>query len=136
MASIFSKIINGEIPSYKIAEDENNYAFLDINPLATGHTLVVPRKEVDYLFDLDEESYINLFEFTKKVSAAIERVITCKRLGMVVYGLDVPHAHVHLIPLQGKGNEINFSNPKVKLTPDQFTEIASKINSEFNRINT
>ncbi len=135
MASIFSKIINGEIPSYKIAEDENNYAFLDINPLAIGHTLVVPREEVDYLFDLDEESYNKLFEFTKKVSGAIERVISCKRLGVVVYGLDIPHAHLHLIPLQGTGNEINFSNPKVKLTQDQFIEIASKINSEFIKIN-
>ena len=135
MASIFSKIINAEIPSYKIAEDENNYAFLDINPLAIGHTLVVPKKEVDYLFDLDTESYNKLFEFTKKVSEAIEKVITCKRLGVVVYGLDVPHAHVHLIPLQGTGNEINFSNPKVKLTQDQFLEIASKINSEFYKKN-
>jgi len=135
MAGIFTKIINGEIPSYKIAEDENNYAFLDINPLAVGHTLVIPRKEVDYLFDLDEGSYKKLFEFTKKVSKAIEKVITCKRLGVVVYGLDVPHAHIHLIPLQGTGNEINFSNPKVKLSQDQFIEIAKKINSEFMKIN-
>lgn len=135
MASIFTKIIDGEIPSYKIAEDENNYAFLDINPLATGHTLVIPRKEVDYLFDLDEESYNKLFEFSKKVSKAIEKVITCKRLGVVVYGLDVPHAHIHLIPLQGTGNEINFSNPKVKLSQEQFIEIASKINSEFIKMN-
>ena len=135
MASIFSKIINSEIPSYKIAEDENNYAFLDINPLAIGHALVVPKKEVDYLFDLDAESYNKLFEFTKKVSEAIEKVITCKRLGVVVYGLDVPHAHVHLIPLQGTGNEINFNNPKVKLSQDQFIEIASQINSEFNNLN-
>ena len=108
MASMFSKIIMGEIPSYKIAEDENNYAFLDINPLANGHTLVVPKKEVDYLFNLDEDSYDELFKFTRKVSKAIERVISCKRLGVVIYGLDVPHAHVHLIPLQGAGNEINF----------------------------
>lgn len=136
MSSIFSKIILGEIPSYKIAEDENSYAFLDINPLANGHTLVVPKKEVDYLFDLDEESYNNLFKFTKQVSQAIEKVVPCKRLGVVVYGLDVPHAHVHLIPLQGTGNEINFSNPKVKLTRDQFVEIASKISSEFNKINS
>lgn len=135
MASIFSKIINGDIPSYKIAEDENNYAFLDINPLSKGHTLVVPKKEVDYIFDLDNESYNKLFAFAKKVSAAIEEVIECKRLGVVVYGLDVPHAHIHLIPLQGTGNEINFSNPKVKLTQDQFEEIASKINTEFNKVN-
>lgn len=136
MASIFSKIINGEIPSYKIAEDENNYAFLDINPLAVGHTLVIPKKEVDYIFDLDGDSYSCLFEFMKKVSNAIEQVITCKRLGVVVYGLDVPHAHIHLIPLQGTGNEINFSNPKVKLSQDQFIEIAAKINTEFNRKNS
>lgn len=136
MSSIFTKIINGEIPSYKIAEDENNYAFLDINPLAKGHTLVVPKKEVDYIFDLDNESYTELFDFTKKVSGAIEQVISCKRLGVVVYGLDVPHAHVHLIPLQGTGNEINFSNPKVKLTQDQFAEIAAKINTEFNKRNS
>ena len=135
MASIFSKIINGEIPSYKIAEDKNNYAFLDINPLATGHTLVVPKKEVDYIFDLDSDSYNKLFEFTKKVSNAIEKVISCNRLGVVVYGLDVPHAHVHLIPLQGTGNEINFSNPKVKLSQDQFVEIASKISAEYKKLN-
>jgi histidine triad (HIT) family protein len=124
----------GEIPSYKIAEDANNYAFLDINPLAIGHTLVVPKKEVDYLFDLEDNLYSDLFSFTKKVSQAIEKVIPCKRLGVVVYGLDVPHAHVHLIPLQGTGNEINFSNPKVKLSQNQFIEVASKINSEFNKL--
>lgn len=135
MASIFSKIIKGEIPSYKIAEDENNYAFLDINPLAVGHTLIVPKKEVDYLFDLDDESYNNLFKFTKRVSAAIEGVISCKRIGVVVYGLDVPHAHVHLIPLHGKGNEINFSNPKVKLSQQQFLDTAARISAEFAKLN-
>jgi histidine triad (HIT) family protein len=134
MASIFTKIINGEIPSYKIAEDNHNYAFLDINPLANGHTLVVPKTEVDYLFDLEQEYYDRLFSFAKKVSAAIEEAIPCKRLGMVVYGLDVPHAHIHLIPLQGKGNELNFSNPKVKLTNVEFMEIASKINTAFNKL--
>lgn len=131
MASIFTKIINGEIPSCKIAEDRNNYAFLDINPLTIGHTLVVPKMEVDYLFDLKQEPYDQLFSFVKKVSAAIEEAVPCKRLGMVVYGLDVPHAHIHLIPLQGKGNELNFSNPKVKLSKEEFIEIASKIASEF-----
>ena len=135
MASIFTKIIDGEIPSYKIAEDENNYAFLDINPLAIGHTLVVPKKEVDYLFDLDDKSYNSLFAFAKRVSASIEQVVNCKRLGAVVYGLDVPHAHVHLIPLQGTGNEIDFSKPKVKLSQDQFIDLASKINSVFNKEN-
>lgn len=132
MASIFTKIINGEIPSYKVAEDENYYAFLDINPLSKGHTLVVPKKEVDYIFDLDEETYNGLFKFTRKVSKAVEKSIVCKRLGMVVYGLDVPHVHVHLIPLQGKGNEINFSNPKVKLSPEEFSDIASNIYNTFN----
>lgn len=133
MASIFTKIINGEIPSYKIAEDANNYAFLDINPLAKGHTLVIPKKEVDYLFDLDQDSYNDLFAFVKKVGTAIEATISCKRLGMIVYGLDVPHAHVHLIPLLGKGNELNFSNPKLTMTNEEFIETASKINSEFNK---
>jgi histidine triad (HIT) family protein len=133
MASIFTKIINGEIPSYKIAEDENYYAFLDINPLARGHALVVPKKEVDYLFDLDEKTYNGLFEFTRRLSKAIETCIPCKRLGIVVYGLDVPHVHVHLIPLQGTGNEINFSNPKVKLTKEEFSVIARNILNAFNK---
>lgn len=131
MASIFTKIIQQEIPSYKVAEDENNYAFLDINPLAKGHTLVVPKKEVDYLFDLDEANYKDLFLFVKKVSKAIQEAIPCKRIGMIVYGLDVPHAHIHLIPLQGTGNELNFSNPKIELSQEEFIEIASLINSEF-----
>jgi len=133
MASIFTKIINGEIPSYKVAEDDNYYAFLDINPLSKGHALVVPKKEVDYIFDLDNDTYEGLFSFTKKVSAAIEKCISCKRLGMVVYGLDVPHVHVHLIPLQGTGNEINFANPKVKLTNEEFVYIANEILAAFNK---
>jgi len=132
MASIFSKIILGDIPSYKIAENEHFYAFLDINPLVLGHTLVIPKKEVDYVLDLDNQTYTGLFEFAKKVGHAIESSIPCKRLGMVVYGLDVPHAHVHLIPLHGKGNEINFSNPKLEMTQDEFTEVAQKIYSAFN----
>jgi histidine triad (HIT) family protein len=131
MASIFTKIIQGEIPSYKIAEDDQYYAFLDINPLAVGHTLVIPKKEVDYLFDLDTSTYSGLFAFVRKVGKAVEEAIPCKRLGVVVYGLDVPHAHVHLIPLHGSGNEINFSNPKVKMDPEQFEETAEKIRNAF-----
>jgi histidine triad (HIT) family protein len=134
MASIFTKIINGEIPSYKVAGDENFYAFLDINPLAKGHTLVVPKKEVNYIFDLDDQTYSGLFTFTKKVSQAIISSVECIRLGMVVYGLDVPHAHVHLIPINGTGNELSFNNPKVKLTPEEFKEIAERIYKEYNNL--
>ena len=133
MASIFSKIVQGEIPSYKVAEDKDFYAFLDINPLALGHTLVIPRKEVDYIFNLDDQAYTGLFQFARKVGRAIESVVPCKRLGVVVYGLDVAHAHIHLIPLQGKGNEINFSNPKLKLTDEEFRETAGKIAEAFAR---
>jgi len=133
MASIFSRIVQREIPSYTVAENNDFYAFLDINPLAKGHTLVIPKKEVDYVFDLDMASYSGLFEFVKKVGHAIESVIPCKRLGVVVYGLDVPHAHVHLIPLQGTGNEINFSNPKLTLSPEEFQEIAGKIAEAFSK---
>jgi histidine triad (HIT) family protein len=133
MATIFTKIVQGEIPSYKVAEDEHFYAFLDINPLALGHTLVIPRKEVDYVLDLDDDTYSGLFAFVRKVGRAIESAIPCKRLGMVVYGLDVPHAHIHLIPLQGKGNEINFSNPKLKLSPEEFQATAASIAEAFQR---
>ncbi len=134
MATIFSKIVNREIPSYKVAEDEDFFAFLDINPLAKGHTLVIPKKEVDYIFDLDNETYTELFSFVRKVSAAIEASIECVRLGMVVYGLDVPHVHIHLVPLQGKGNELNFGNPKIKLSPDEFKAIAERILSNFESV--
>jgi histidine triad (HIT) family protein len=127
MATIFSKIINGEIPSYKVAEDEKNFAFLDINPLSKGHTLVVPKKEVDYIFDLDPETYEDLFHFVRKVAKAIQKHIPCKRVGVVVYGLDIPHAHVHLIPLQGTGNEIDFAKTKLKLSEEEFVRIADGI---------
>jgi len=131
MSSIFTKIVNGEIPSYKVAEDENYYAFLDINPLSKGHTLVIPKREVDYVFDLDDKTYNGLFEFSKKVSRAVEKSVECLRIALVVYGLDVPHAHVHLIPLKGTGNEIDFSKPKVQLTQDEFIEIADNIIKAF-----
>lgn len=126
MPSIFTKIVNGEIPSYKIAEDENYYAFLDIFPLAKGHTLVIPKKEVDYLFDLDNESYLGLHAFAKKVAQALKKAIPCKKVGVAVLGLEVPHAHIHLVPLQSEA-DINFSNPKKKYSPDEFEEIRKTI---------
>ena len=130
MASIFSKIVKGEIPSYKIAEDENFYAFLDIFPLGKGHTLVIPKKETDYIFDINDEEYANMFLFAKRVAKAIEKVIECKRIGVAVLGLEVPHAHIHLVPLNDE-TDINFSNPKLKLSTEEFKEIAEKISSEF-----
>jgi histidine triad (HIT) family protein len=126
MATIFTRIIRGEIPCYKIAEDDNFLAFLDINPLAKGHTLVVPRKEVDYLFDLDDNLLADLNIFAKKVAKAIDKVIDCKRVGVAVLGLEIPHAHIHLIPINGL-YDIDFSKPKLKLNNKEFKEIAEKI---------
>ena len=126
MASIFSKIINGEIPSYKIAEDENYFAFLDINPLKKGHTLVIPKKEVDYLFDLDDETLAGMTKFSKKIARAIDKSIDCKRVGVVVLGMEVPHAHIHLIPLD-KESDASFNQPKLKLSEEEFEETAEKI---------
>jgi histidine triad (HIT) family protein len=126
MSTIFTKIINGEIPAYKIAEDENYYAFLDINPLAKGHTLVVPKKETDYIFDLDNDTLEGLIAFSKKVAKGIEKVIECKRIGIAVLGLEVPHAHVHLIPINGI-YDIEFSKPKLKFSPEEFNKIADEI---------
>ena len=125
MSSIFTKIIKGEIPSYKIAENENFYAFLDINPNAKGHTLVIPKKEVDKLFDLDSETYSNLMQFSRKIAIAIEKSITCKRVGMTVIGLEVPHVHVHLIPLN-EMKDATFGS-KVSLKHEEFQEIAENI---------
>ena len=130
MASLFTKIVNGDIPSYKIAEDENYYAFLDIFPLAKGHTLVIPKKEVDYLFDLDDEILKGLTVFSKRVAKAIDKTIDCKRVGVVVLGLEVPHAHIHLIPLQTEA-DASFSKPKLKLSEEEFLEIAAKIKTAF-----
>jgi len=127
MASIFTRIINGEIPSYKIAEDENYYAFLDINPLAEGHTLVIPKKETDYIFDLGDAEYQGLFLFAKGVAKAMRKVITCERIGVAVVGLEVRHAHIHLIPLKTV-YDIDFKKPKLKFTPEEFAEMAEKIN--------
>ena len=125
MPSIFTKIINGEIPSYKIAEDEHYYAFLDINPNSVGHTLCIPKLEVDKIFDLPEETYMGLMRFSRKVAMAIEKTIPCERVGMSVIGLEVPHTHVHLIPLHNM-NSMNFKNNQ-KLTPEEFQEVAAKI---------
>ncbi|MGQ9620218.1 MAG: HIT family protein [Bacteroidales bacterium] len=130
MASIFSRIIRGEIPCYKIAEDEKYFAFLDINPLNIGHTLVVPKKEVDYIFDLDNETYIGLMLFSKKVAAAIEKEIPCNRIGVAVVGLEVPHVHIHLVPMNTM-DDINFRKPKLKLTPEEFNKVAEKIATRF-----
>lgn len=128
MASIFTKIINGEIPSYKIAEDENYYAFLDINPLKKGHTLVIPKKEIDYLFDLDDETLAGMMKFSKNIARAIDKSIDCKRVGVVVLGMEVPHAHIHLIPLD-KESDASFNQPKLKLSEQEFEETAEKIRS-------
>jgi len=133
MASIFTRIVNGEIPSYKVAEDGRFYAFLDINPLAEGHTLVIPKIEVDYIFDLDEETYRGLFAFARKVAIAQKSVISCKRIGMAVLGMEVPHAHIHLVPLRTEG-DLDFRKKKISLTPEQFKEIATSISNAFNKI--
>ncbi len=129
MATIFTKIINGEIPSYKIAEDDRFFAFLDIHPLAQGHTLVVPKKETDKLFDLDEQTYKDLWLFAKKVADALEQTMPCKRVGVAVVGLEVPHAHIHLVPINGI-YDIDFSKPKLKLGHEDFTSIAQRISAE------
>ncbi|GIV27681.1 MAG: HIT family protein [Bacteroidia bacterium] len=126
MASIFSKIVNGEIPSYKVAENEHFLAFLDIFPLTKGHTLVIPKKEVDYIFDLDDETYLGLMDFSKKVAIAIKKTIPCNRLSMQVIGLEVPHAHVHLIPINSM-SDCNFANPKLQLSKEEFETIAASI---------
>jgi len=125
MASIFSKIIAGEIPSHKIAEDEQYYAFLDIFPVAKGHTLVVPKKEVDYIYDLDDETLAGLHIFAKKVAKAIEKAVPCQRIGVAVVGLEVPHAHVHLIPINSMA-DMNFANKK-KMSQEELAQIAEKI---------
>jgi len=129
MSSIFTKIINGEIPSYKIAENDKFYAFLDVNPNAKGHTLVVPKKEENRLFDLDEETYNELMQFSRKIALALEKAIPCKRIGMAIIGLEVPHGHVHLIPLQAM-EDIQFVK-KVKLQKEEFEAIAKAISNNL-----
>ena len=126
MATIFTKIIKGEIPCYKIAEDENYFAFLDINPLKAGHTLVVPKKEVDYIFDLDDQQLSGLMLFSKKVALGIKSAIPCNRIGVAILGLEVPHAHIHLVPMDTM-EDVNFRNPKLKFSSEEFKDIAAKI---------
>ena len=126
MATIFSKIIAGDIPCYKVAEDENYFAFLDINPLAKGHTLVVPKVEVDYIFDLDDETLAGMVKFAKRVAHKIKAQTGCKKVAMIVLGLEVAHAHIHLIPMNEE-KDVDFKREKLKLTPEEFAEIAKSI---------
>ena len=130
MPSIFSKIIKGELPAYKIAEDERFLAFLDIFPLAKGHALIIPKKETDYIFDLDSKEFVSLWSFAQLVAKAMEKVIACERIGIAVIGLEVPHAHIHLVPLTKGVSNINFEKPKLKFTQQEFEEIAQKIRRE------
>ncbi|MCK9325208.1 MAG: HIT family protein [Bacteroidales bacterium] len=130
MASIFSKIVSGEIPCYKIAEDSQHLAFLDINPLNEGHTLVIPKREVDYIFNLSDEDLSALMIFARKVALAIEKVVSCERIGVAVIGLEVPHAHVHLVPINGI-YDIDFKKPKLHLSAEEFSKIAERIRAAF-----
>ncbi len=131
MATIFSKIIKGEIPSHKIAEDDRFFAFLDINPLAKGHTLVIPKQETDNLFDLDDETYKDLWLFAKKIARALDKSMTCERVGVAVVGLEVPHAHIHLVPINGI-YDIDFSKPKLELGTEEFAMIAKRVSEAIN----
>lgn len=135
MASVFSRIVAGEIPSWKVAEDDRFYAFLDINPLAEGHTLVIPKQEVDYIFDLDEETYAGLWAFAARVAAAVRAAVPCKRVGVAVLGMEVPHAHIHLVPLQTEG-DMDFRKEKKQLPPARFAEIAAAIAAAFDAPST
>ncbi len=130
MASIFTKIVNGEIPAYKIAEDNNCLAFLDISPAAKGHTLVIPKKEVDYLFDLDDTLYSNLQLFAKKVAVGLKKAVPCVKVGVLVLGLEVPHAHIHLIPMQDESDVLDFSN-KVEMSDEELKALSKKISKEI-----
>jgi len=130
MGTIFTKIIKGEIPSYKIAEDDNYYAFLDINPLAKGHTLVIPKKETDYILDIEDKELAGLFVFAKKVGKAIESIVPCKKMGITVIGLEVLHAHIHLIPINSI-YDMDFKQPKLSFPPDEFKKLAAQISGAY-----
>lgn len=134
MATIFTKIAKGEIPSYKVAENENFYAFLDISPLAVGHTLVIPKNvEEDYIFNLDEQTYIGLSAFARKVAIAIKAAVPCKRIGVAVLGLEVPHTHIHLVPLQSEA-DMDFRKEHLKPTPEEFKAVSDKIFAEYEKL--
>lgn len=128
MSSIFSKIVSGDIPAFKVAEDEYHLAFLDIFPLAKGHVLVIPKKETDYIFDITNDDYLALWQFAQKVAKAMDKVFDCERIGVAVIGLEVPHAHIHLVPINGVG-DINFERPKLKFSEEEMKEIAELIKS-------
>lgn len=130
METIFTKIVKGQIPAYKIAEDAQYLAFLDVNPLVKGHTLVIPKEQTDYIFDLQEDLFAGLHLFSRKVSMALRQAIPCERIGVCVIGLEVPHAHIHLIPINTMA-DMNFANPKLKLSKEEFEEIAEKIKGEL-----
>ena len=130
MTSIFTKIVQGEIPAYKVAENDHYLAFLDISPVAKGHTLVIPKKEVDYLFDLDDQIYSGLQLFAKKVATGLKKAVPCKKVGVLVLGLEVPHAHIHLIPMQNENDVLNFSK-KLKLSKEEFEALRDKIAKQF-----
>lgn len=130
MATIFTRIVNGEIPCYKVAENDRYLAFLDINPLQEGHTLVIPKKEVNYIFDVEDDLHAGLWNFAKKVAKAIEKVVPCQRIGVTVIGLEVPHAHIHLIPLRTM-HDMDFRKPKLKLSAEEFSRLAELISAEI-----
>lgn len=130
MASVFSRIIAGEIPSYRVAEDEYHYAFLDINPLHEGHTLVVPKRETDYIFNLSEEEYVALQLFARRVAAAVEKSVPCKRIATAVIGLEVPHAHIHIVPIDTEA-DMDFRREKLRLSPERMADIAATIAANF-----
>lgn len=133
MPSIFTRIVNGEIPCYKVAEDDRFLAFLDISPLAKGHTLVIPKQEIDYIFGIEDQLYQDLFLFAKKVALAIEKVVPCQKMGIAVLGLEVAHAHIHLVPVNTV-YDIDFSKPKLQLSREEFMELTAKIGMEFQKI--
>ena len=133
MASVFTRIANGEIPSYKVAESSDYYAFLDISPMAAGHTLVIPKHEVDYIFDLDSAEYAGLWAFAQKVAKALKEAVPCKRVGVAVLGMEVPHAHIHLVPLQSEA-DMDFRKETLQLSSEEFVAIAGKIAEAFDRL--